>query len=39
VQSVADRLASIKDRWDTGEGEANLYQQMIAARDAVRASR
>ena len=39
VQSVADKLASIKDRWDTGEGEANLYQQMIAARDAVRASR
>lgn len=38
VQSVADRLASIKDRWDTGEGEANLYQQMIAARDAVRAA-
>lgn len=38
VQGLADTLSSIKDRWDNGEGDANLYQQMIAARDAVRAA-
>ncbi|MGI6853927.1 TRAP transporter substrate-binding protein [Mesorhizobium sp. 1B3] len=39
VKSLSEKLSSIKDRWDTGEGESNLYQQMIAARDAVRASK
>jgi TRAP-type C4-dicarboxylate transport system substrate-binding protein len=39
VKSVSEKLASVKDRWDTGEGDANLYRQMIAARDAVRAAK
>lgn len=39
VKGLSDKLSDIKDRWDTGEGDANLYQQMIAARDAVRASK
>jgi TRAP-type C4-dicarboxylate transport system substrate-binding protein len=39
VKSIEQKLSTIKDRWDTGEGEANLYKQMIAARDAVRAAK
>ncbi|MGO4841720.1 hypothetical protein AB4144_56610, partial [Rhizobiaceae sp. 2RAB30] len=39
VKGLSDKLSSVKDRWDTGEGDANLYRQMIAARDAVRASK
>lgn len=38
LEELKGKLAGLKDRWDQGEGDANLYQQMIAARDAVRAS-
>ncbi|WP_274626746.1 TRAP transporter substrate-binding protein DctP [Arvimicrobium flavum] len=39
VKGLSEKLSSIKSSWDTGDGDANLYQQMIAARDAVRASK
>lgn len=39
VKGLEEKLSSLKDRWDTGEGDANLYKLMIAARDAVRAAK
>ena len=38
VEAIRADLGSVKDQWDTGTGDANLYQRMIAARDAVRAA-
>lgn len=37
VNGLKDKFASLKTRWDAEKNGVNLYQEMVTARDAVRA--
>lgn len=39
INGLKEKFGSLTDRWDAEKGSVNLYREMLAARDAVRAGK